>query len=100
MLKVAPDPAEIVAGVARSAMTGRVFSAATEIGDVVPPPGVGLNTVTCCWPGVVDRFTGRAAVSEPALLNVVARLVPFQRTTDEFENPEPVMANENGGDVT
>jgi len=48
----------------------------------VPPPGVGLNTVTCAVPALPISAAVIAAWSCVALTNVVVRLVPFQFTTE------------------
>ena len=46
----------------------------------VPPPGVGLNTVTVALPAVAVSVAGMAACSWVAEMNVVVRVLPFQRT--------------------
>src|SRR5437667_9495089 len=48
----------------------------------VPPPGVGLNTVTDAVPAVAMSFAEICARSSVLLTKVVVRLVPFHRTTD------------------
>ena len=55
----------------------------------VPPPGAGLNTVTCAVPAVVMSAAVIAACNCVALTNVVVRFVPFQLTTDPLRNPVP-----------
>jgi len=56
----------------------------------VPPPGVGLNTVTCAVPAAMISAAVIAAFSCVALTNVVVRLVPFQFTTElPLTNPLP-----------
>src|SRR5438093_630351 len=46
-----------------------------------PPPGVGLNTVTCAVPAAATSVAEIAAVSWVADTYVVVRAAPFQRTT-------------------
>ena len=48
----------------------------------VPPPGAGVTTVTGTLPGVTMSLAGIAAVTWPALTNVVVRATPFQRTSE------------------
>src|SRR5256885_2330699 len=48
-----------------------------------PPPGAGLNTVTDAVPAVARSVAGMDDVSCDAETNIVVRLAPFQRTTDE-----------------
>ena len=47
---------------------------------VVPPPGVGLKTVTSAVPPFVKSEAGIVAVNCVALTKVVVRSLPFQRT--------------------
>src|SRR5712664_2289761 len=49
----------------------------------VPPPGAGLNTVTDAVPAVTRSVAGMDAVNCDAETNIVVRLAPFHRTTDE-----------------
>jgi len=51
--------------------------------DEVPPPGVGLNTVTVAVPAVAMFAAGTVAVNLVAETYVVVRLVPFHLTTDD-----------------
>ena len=48
----------------------------------VPPPGVGLKTVTLAVPAVAMSVARIAAVSWVVLTNVVVRSVPFHLTTE------------------
>src|SRR6266542_871310 len=48
----------------------------------IPPPGVGLKTVTAALPAPAISLAGIEAVSWPALTKDVGRSDPFQRTTD------------------
>ena len=48
----------------------------------VPPPGLGLTTVTEAVPAVAISETKMLAANCELLTNVVARALPFQLTTD------------------
>jgi hypothetical protein len=48
----------------------------------VPPPGAGLNTVTCAVDWVATSAELMAAVSCVLLTNVVVRAAPFHCTTE------------------
>jgi hypothetical protein len=48
----------------------------------VPPPGVGLKTVTDAEPAVAMSAAVIDAVTRVPLAYVVVRLAPFQRTTE------------------
>ena len=62
----------------------------------VPPPGAGLNTVTCAVvPAVVMSDAGIDAVTRVAETNVVVRSAPFQRTTEPDTNPVPFTVSVN-----
>ena len=61
----------------------------------VPPPGVGLNTVTCVVPAVAMSAAGIAAVSRVAETNVVARFAPFHWTTELELKPLPLTVSVN-----
>jgi hypothetical protein len=54
-----------------------------------------LNTVTCADPAAAMSAAVIAAVNWVALTYVVARLEPFQLTTDPLTNPAPVTISEN-----
>ena len=56
----------------------------------IPPPGAGLNTVTCAVPAVTTSPAGMAAVTRVALTKVVGRSVPFQRTVEPATKFEPL----------
>src|SRR5438309_294112 len=60
-----------------------------------PPPGVGLNTVTCAVPPVTMSAATIAAVNCVADTNVVVRLAPFQRTTAPVTKFEPFTVSVN-----
>jgi hypothetical protein len=61
----------------------------------VPPPGVGLTTVTVGDPPVATFAVGTAADSDVLLLNVVTSAVPFQSTVEVLTKPLPVTESEN-----
>src|SRR5882724_458453 len=61
----------------------------------VPPPGVGLNTVTDAVPPVAISAAVICAWSCVALTYVVVRLLPFQRTTDVIAKFVPVAVSVN-----
>ena len=63
----------------------------------VPPPGVGLNTVTEAVPGLVMSPAGTVAVSCVALINVVVNATPFHRTIAPLTKLVPVTASVNAG---
>jgi hypothetical protein len=60
------------------------------IAAVVPPPGVGVNTVTAAVPGVAMSAAVIAAVNEVALTNVVVRALPFHCATEPLMKLVPV----------
>ena len=57
----------------------------------VPPPGVGLNTVTVDVPAESMSVTGMVACSDDALTYVVTRFSPSIRTTEPETKFDPVM---------
>ena len=61
----------------------------------VPPPGVGLKTVTFAVPAVATSLAGMAAVSCVLETKVVGRSLPFQRTTAPLTKFVPVMVRVN-----
>ena len=61
----------------------------------VPPPGVGLNTVTCPVPDFAISPARIAAFTCVALTYVVVRLEPFHCTTDPLMNPVPFTVRVN-----
>src|SRR5207244_2226315 len=64
-------------------LTGNVSAAEA------PPPGVGVNTVTCGVAAVAMSAAVIAAVSWVALTKVVVRVVPFQRTVEPLRQLAP-----------
>src|SRR5882762_1402711 len=65
-----------------------------ELPDV-PPPGAGLNTVTCVVPAMAMSAAVMPACNCVALTNVVVRFVPFQLTTEPLRNPVPFTVSVN-----
>src|SRR3989442_761367 len=61
----------------------------------VPPPGVGLKTVADAVPAVAMSLAEIAACSCVLLTKVVARSLPFHRTTDEAMKFVPVAVRVN-----
>src|SRR5437588_792206 len=55
----------------------------------VPPPGDGLKTVTVAVPAGAKSLAGIVAASCMPLPKVVARSLPFQRTTEPAMKPLP-----------
>jgi len=74
-------PATALLGV-RSSSVGAGFSMVKARAAVLPPPGVGLKTVTFAVPPLAMLLAGMAAVNCVLLPNVVVRLAPPQRTTE------------------
>src|SRR2546425_5533778 len=66
----------------RLVIVGIGFKTVKVCGFDVPPPGAGLNTVTCAVPATAMSAGGITAVSCVAETYVVARFAPFQRTTE------------------
>lgn len=61
----------------------------------VPPPGVGLTTVTVAVPVVVTSDAGTDAVSCDALTYVVVSAAPFQSTVEEATKSLPLTVRVN-----
>ena len=59
----------------------------------VPPPGVGLKTVTLEVPALTKSVAGIVALNCVAFINVVARSVPFHRTFDVLLKFMPVTVS-------
>src|SRR5262249_2140689 len=59
----------------------------------VPPPGGGVNTLTCTVPTAARSVDGIAAWSVPVSTTVVGRLAPFHITFENASNPLPVTVN-------
>jgi len=63
----------------------------------VPPPGLGLITVTEPAPALATSEESTVAFSRELFTNVVARGLPFQRTTAPETKPVPFTVNVNPG---
>ncbi len=63
----------------------------------VPPPGVGLNTVTWAVPAVAMSAAVIAAVNWVEETKVVVRFDPFQRTTDLATKLLPLTVSVKAG---
>jgi len=61
----------------------------------VPPPGVGLKTVTFAVPAVATSLAEMAASNRVLETKVVRRSLPFQRTTELVTKFVPVMVSVN-----
>ena len=59
----------------------------------VPPPGVGLKTVTCAVPALVKSVAGICAVNCVALTKVVVRSCPFHFTRELLIKPVPLIVS-------
>ena len=73
-------------------MDGTGFGA-TIVNDTefdVPPPGLGLKTVTLAEPALATSPVSIDAVNWLPFAKVVARSAPFHRTTEPEIKPEPV----------
>src|SRR3989441_11273167 len=78
----------------------RQFGSGTENywAFAVPPPGAGLDTVTCIVPVAARSALASAAVSCVAEAKVVGRSVPFHCTTEAGTNPLPLTVSVNPGE--
>src|SRR5437868_13069544 len=89
----APLPAALPCGL-RWSIDGTGFWPGADIVKLtefdVPPPGVGLRTVTTPTPALATSAAWRFALSSKLLTNVVVRLEPFQRTTELGTKSTPV----------
>ena len=63
----------------------------------VPPPGVGLNTVTRADPVLIISEAEISAANELPLIKVVGLLEPFQRTTELLIKLLPLTVRVNPG---
>jgi hypothetical protein len=64
----------------------------------VPPPGAGLNTVTCAVPALAMSDAPMAACNCVPATYVVVRGNPFHLTTDPLMNPVPFTVSVNPTD--
>ena len=89
-------PATAVDG-ASEVIVGTAFGALTVNINAfdVPPPGAGLNTVTCGLPAAAISAAVIAACNWVAFTKVVIRLDPFQFTIAPETNPVPVTISVN-----
>src|SRR5512134_2042029 len=92
-------PATTLAGL-RELTTGIALPIVNVTGDDVPPPGVGLTTVTWVVPVLAMSLAGTAAVSWVPLTNVVVRVVPFQCTEEPVTKPVPLTVSVNAAPPT
>ncbi len=69
-------------------------------GADVPPPGPGVNTVTCAVPTAATSAAEIAACRLVLLTNVVGRAAPFQRTTESDMKLLPVTVSVSPGPPT
>src|SRR5436190_14016919 len=65
----------------------------------VPPPGVGLETVTAKLTPVSRSLAGNTALSCVELMNVVVRAVLLNSTTEAEIKPEPFTVRTRSGPV-
>src|SRR6267378_2888480 len=63
----------------------------------VPPPGAGLNTVTCAVPGLAMSVSGIEALTCDDETNAVGRLELFHRTIDPGMKLLPFTVSVNAG---
>src|SRR5262249_6227399 len=63
--------------------------------EEVPPPGVGLVTLTAAQPSAATLPASTVAVSCEALTNVVGRAVLFNCTVELDANPDPFTVRVN-----
>ena len=66
----------------------------------VPPPGLGLKTVTCAVPADAmsdARILACKPVVRPPPVGVVVRFDPFHRTTDDEVNVLPLTVRVKAG---
>src|SRR6266404_1726106 len=100
LLKFVPVAVSVNAPLPATALVGEIelsVGAGLLIVNVeapeVPPPGVGLKTVTVAVPVAAMSFASIWARSWVLLTKVVVRLVPFQRTTDVTAKFVPVVVS-------
>ena len=92
----AAPPAIAPAGLKLVAVGAGLLTEKVSAADV-PPPGVGVNTVTGTLPAVAMSATVIAAVSCVELTNVVVRALPFQRTVEPLTKLLPFIVSVNAG---
>src|SRR5205823_13674610 len=94
-VNAAPPAVAVVGEIELSVGAGFVAVMLNVFAVDVPPPGVGVKTVTEALPVAAMSLARICAVSLVLLTNVVDRLLPFQRTTDEATKLDPVAVNVN-----
>ena len=87
-------PAMTVLG-ARLVMVGDGLLMVKVSALVVPPPGVGLKTVTLAVPALAKSAAGIVALNCVALPKVVVRSAPFHRTLDMLMKFVPLTVSVN-----
>jgi len=84
-----PTPVTLV-GLTETAVTVGNAIVTVLLAADVPPPGVGVNTVTVAVPAEASRAGDTVAVRLVAETYVVGSAVPFQSTTDTVWKLDPV----------
>jgi len=82
------NPSVVVTGVPVADKSASVI--VNVVGLVVPPPGVGLNTVTAAIPSSAKSAAGITAWRSELSKKLVVKAVPFHWTTEVAENPDPM----------
>jgi hypothetical protein len=82
--------------VALTVIVGAVDTLNVRLEDV-PPPGAGENTLTAAVPATATSDAEIAACSCVALMKVVGRADPFQRTLDDEAKPLPLTVKVKAG---
>src|SRR5205823_11547226 len=85
-------PAAVLVGDSAARVGDELFTVNVCAAEV-PPPGVGVTTVTCGVPAAATSAAAMAAVSCVALTNVVVRVAPFHLTVLPLTKPVPVTVS-------
>src|SRR2546428_113092 len=88
-VSVRPAPPTAALEGERELTVGPALATGNACAAEVPPPGVGVTTVTLAVPAAAMSAAAIAAVSWMGLTKVVVRTAPFQRTVEPFTNPVP-----------
>jgi hypothetical protein len=88
---VGPAPATALVGVIVTIAGSGLFTWSATAPDV-PPPGVGLATVTAADPPFSSKAAGTTAVRLPDDSYAVATFCPFHCTEELVTNPAPLKA--------
>src|SRR5712691_7225924 len=96
-VKAGPPCSALLGESEESAGTGLTAVMVKATAAEVPPPGVGVNTVTGAVPAVVRSLPGMLVVSWVALTKVVVRMPPFHCTTEAGTKPLPVTVRVKAG---